>query len=145
VPPPPEDYRIQGLDADNDLAKINVCLWKGFNHGDNVDEDLSGRRLMQQAPNWKPELNIVAVAPDGCFAAYAGTWYDPALNCCFIEPVATVPEFRRMGLGRAAVMEGVRRCAAQGATKAFVGSDQPFYRSMGFIPVSARGPWFKTW
>jgi len=30
------------------------------------------------------------------------------------------------------VLEGIRRCGALGATCAYVGSDQPFYLSLGF-------------
>jgi predicted N-acetyltransferase YhbS len=50
-------------------------------------------------------------------------------------PVATDPQYRRMGLGRAAVLEGVRRCAALGARRAYVGSDQAFYQALGFRKV----------
>jgi hypothetical protein len=37
-----------------------------------------------------------------------------------------------MGLGRAAVLEGIRRCGGLGATVAFVGTGKVFYTSIGF-------------
>jgi predicted N-acetyltransferase YhbS len=48
-----------------------------------------------------------------------------------------------MGLGTAAVLEGIRRCGEEGATIALVGSEQPFYLEMGFeklfyIPLWAK-------
>ena len=60
-----------------------------------------------------------------------------------MEPVCTDSDYRRMGVGTAAVMEGIRRCAEEGATVAFVGSEQPFYHTMGFeklfnIPLWAK-------
>jgi hypothetical protein len=35
----------------------------------------------------------------------------------------------------------VRRCAELGAHWAFVGSDQEFYKAMGFQVISQRDPW----
>ena len=66
---------------------------------------------------------IVVEAPDGRFVSYCGMWYEPVHSIAYVEPVATDPDYRRMGLGRAAVMEGIRRCGALGATEAWVGSD----------------------
>jgi GNAT superfamily N-acetyltransferase len=140
----PDGYRVKGLDEENNLAKINECLWYGFDHEGDPSPHVAGRADAQLAPNWRADLNIVAEAPDGSFASYAGLWYDDALKCAFVEPVATHPSYRRMGLGTAAVMEGVRRCAALGAEFAFVGSSQPFYQAMGFKVMSVRNPWART-
>lgn len=71
-------------------------------------------------------------APDGSFAAYCGMWYEARHRIAYVEPVCTDPDYRRMGLGVAVVLEGIRRCGAEGATVAFVGSEQPFYLAMGF-------------
>jgi len=49
-----------------------------------------------------------------------------------------------MGLGKAAVLEGIRRCGALGATVAFVGSDLPFYQALGFMKVFDSCCWVKT-
>ncbi len=87
---------------------------------------------MQSAPNFRKDLNIVAEAPDGNFAAYAGFWFEGTNRYAYVEPVATDSDYRRLGLGRAVVLEGIRRCAELGATIAYVGSDQPFYLSFGF-------------
>ena len=60
-----------------------------------------------------------------------------------LEPVGTVPEHRRKGLARAAVLEAIRRVAALGVGQVFVGSDQAFYLSMGFQPKYAGHHWRK--
>jgi GNAT superfamily N-acetyltransferase len=44
------------------------------------------------------------------------------------ERVATDPDFRRMGLGMASVLESLRRAAELGAEVAWVGSGQEFYK-----------------
>jgi len=84
------------------------------------------------------------VAPDGEFASFAGTWYIAENRIAYIEPVATDPDHRRKGLGTAVVLEGLRRAAKLGATVAHVGSDQPFYRSMGFCVAFRQSLWRKV-
>jgi len=54
-------------------------------------------------------------------------WYTPDIDYAVVEPVATDPDYRRMGLGKAVVLEGVRRCFAEGANTIYVGSGQQFY------------------
>lgn len=53
--------------------------------------------------------------------------------------------YRRMGLGRAAVLEGLRRCATEGATTGYVGSNLPFYLALGFTPLSVAERWIRRW
>jgi GNAT superfamily N-acetyltransferase len=129
----PEGFRLKSLQEENDLHKIHRVLWRGFNHpGKPPEDELDGRRKMQSGPNFRVDLNIVVAAPDGNFVSYSGTWFEGVNRYCYVEPVATDPDYRRRGLGRAAVLEGIRRCGELGATVAYVGSDQNFYLSMGF-------------
>ncbi|MFZ5826201.1 MAG: GNAT family N-acetyltransferase [Bacillota bacterium] len=142
----PPGFQLKSLADENDLYKINRVLYRGFNHPGEPpedDEEIAGRKKMQSGPNFRPDLNIVAVAPDGQFVAYAGLWYVPANRMAYVEPVATDPDFRRLGLGKAAVLEGIRRCAKEGATVAWVGSQQPFYLAMGFEKACAVRAWVK--
>jgi len=50
-----------------------------------------------------------------------------------------------MGLGKAAVLEGIRRCAEKGAMAAFVGSTMPFYQSIGFQQIYNSSAWQREW
>ena len=68
--------------------------------------------------------------------SFAGLWVVPENRIAYVEPVATDPDYRRLGLGRAAVVESLRRAQAEGAEVAWVGSDQEFYASMGFEVTS---------
>jgi len=97
----------------------------------------------QATPNYRRDLNIVVVAPDGTFAAHAGIWYLPGLRVVHVEPVATDPGHRRRGLGTVAVIEGLRRVREDGATMAWVGSDQLIYMSMGFRVTAAPTLWWR--
>jgi predicted N-acetyltransferase YhbS len=142
MPAPRPGYIIQSLAEENDLAKVNRVLWRGFNHqGDPPEEGIQWRARAQATPNYRMELNIVAVAPNGDFAAYSGSWYVAANRVAYIEPVATDPAYRRLGLGTAVVLEAVRRARRLGATTAWVGSDQEFYLQMGFEVGSRSTLW----
>jgi len=142
----PDGFRLQSLADANDLNKLHRVLHRGFDHpGEPPVDELAGRERMQSAPNYRKDLNIVAVAPDGNYASYCGMWQDHTNSIANVEPVCTDPDYRRMGLGTAVVLEGIRRCGAEGATIATVGSDQPFYMSMGFKKLFDINLWAREW
>jgi GNAT superfamily N-acetyltransferase len=140
----PPGYRLVALSEGVDLVKFNRVLWRGFNHPGEPPEserDLEERRVSISGPHLNLDLCMVAVAPDGNYAAYSGLWYDPNSDYALVEPVATDPDHRRLGLGRAVVLEAVRRAARLGARQAYVGSDQQFYYQIGFHPLPAGTFW----
>lgn len=142
----PAGFALQSLQEENDLHKINRVMWRGFNHpGEPVGDDveIAQRKRMQSGPSFRKELTIVVKAPEGTYASFCGMWYETANRFAYVEPVATDPDYRRMGLGKAAVLEGIRRCGAAGATVAYVISAQPFYADMGFRPLFTTRPWVK--
>ncbi len=144
--PLPAGFRLRSLAEENDLRKVDRVLWRGFGHGDEPPEDgIRDREFMESAPNFRKDLNIVVEAPDGNFVSYCGMWLEPVHAIAYVEPVATDPDYRRMGLGRAAVLEGVRRCGALGARVACVGSSMLFYESLGFQEVYNRSAWQREW
>jgi len=141
----PDGFRIKSLADDNNLMKLHRVLWRGFDHpGEPPEDGIEDRRKMQEAPNYRKDLKIVAVAPNGDFASFCGMWYEARNKIAYVEPVATDPDYRRMGLGKAAVWEGIRRCGALGATVAFVGSDLEFYQAIGFEKLFDSNCWIKT-
>ena len=142
----PAGFRLKSLAEDNDLHKVDRVLWRGFGHGDEPPEDgIEEQRFMQSAPNYRKDLKVVVEAPDGSFVSFCGMWYEPVHSIAYVEPVATDPAYRRMGLGRAAVLEGVRRCGKMGARTACVGTTMPFYLSFGFRRVYGSPVWERSW
>ena len=139
-----ERFRLTSLADEPDWGKVNRALWRGFDHSGEPpasEADLEDRRKMFDTPSARRELKIAVAAPDGHFIAFCGMFYEPTNRFAYVEPVATDPDYRRMGLGKAAVREGIRRCAALGAVVAYVGSDQPFYLSMGFEVIYKSQCW----
>jgi predicted N-acetyltransferase YhbS len=140
----PEGFRLQSLADDNNLAQVTRVFWRGFNHGDEPpDESLTDRRKMQSAPHYRKDLNIVAVAPDGNYVSYAGLWFEDVNKFAYVEPVCTDPDYRRRGLAKAAILEGIRRCGEMGATVAYVGSTLPIYQNIGFKKLYTCNCWRK--
>ncbi len=144
----PPGFRLTSLAEDCDWAKVNRVLWRGFNHEGEPPmnaEELESRRRMFDTPNASRDLKIAVAAPDDSFAAFCGMFYEPVHRFAYVEPVVTDPDCRRMGLGKAAVLEGIRRCAELGAAVAYVGSDQLFYQALGFKKVFNSECWVKYW
>ena len=141
----PEGFRLKSLADENDLRKVQRVLHRGFDHpGEPPQEGLEGIRKMQSSPNFRKDITVVVQAPTGDFVSYCGMWYDEVNHYCYVEPVATDPDYRRRGLGRAAVLEGIRRCGELGATVAYAGTDKPFYLSFGFRKQFTTNCWRKS-
>ncbi|MFO8009041.1 MAG: GNAT family N-acetyltransferase [Candidatus Brocadiia bacterium] len=80
----------------------------------------------------RPDLDLSVVAPDGELASGCIIWHNARNRMGILEPVCTHPDYRRRGLGRAVVLDAIRRAAALGATRAVVDTTKPFYPAIGF-------------
>jgi mycothiol synthase len=115
---PAERCKVQGL---------------GFNHPDPREWTKPAEyREVQRAPDYRPELDLFTIAPNGEYASCCIVWYDAVNRTAFFEPVCTDGRYRLRGLGRAVIEEGIRRVERLGAVRALVGSSQEFYRRVGF-------------
>ena len=129
----PDGFALKSLAEENDILKIHRVLHRGFNHpGEPPGDGIEGRKVTQSNPNFRHDLTIVVKAPGGDYVTYCGMWYDEANRFGYVEPVVTDPDYRRRGLGKATVLESIRRCAEEGAEVVYVWSDRPFYTSLGF-------------
>ncbi len=95
-------------------------------------------RAFMNAPGYDPELDVAVAAPDSTIVSFAMGWIDADNRLGLFEPVGTCYEFHRRGLGKAALLEGLRRLQARGVEMALVScdADEPgnviFYQSAGF-------------
>jgi mycothiol synthase len=105
---------------------------------------VEGYQNVTHAPLYQPELDLVAVAPDGRLAAFCLCWLDEANKVGLFEPVGTHPDFRRMGLARAVMLEGLRRMQACGIETVVVASSadnaasRALYDALGFTDLESR-------
>ena len=106
-------------------------------------------RLVQRLPQYQPELDLIAAAPDGTGASACTVWYDAATKCGEFEAVGTSKAHRRRGVGRAVITEGLRRLHGLGATTAVVQTqitNAPaiaLYQSCGFEIAGEDRGWSK--
>ncbi len=144
----PNGFRVVSMDEALDLYKYGQVLWKGFDHelnGEgpfvfNEEKRIAFENEMVR-PNVDLSLKVAIVNPQGDYVAYCGMWYDPHAGFAVIEPVATDPDYRKLGLGKAVVLEGISRCKQRGAKIVFVGSSQQFYYNIGFRPYATSTQW----
>jgi hypothetical protein len=146
----PDGFYITTMKDSYDLYQYRRVLWKGFNHELNGEGEFAFSKQKEQdsndemiRPNVDLSLKVAVVSPDGNFVSYCGMWYDQEAGFSVIEPVATDPDFRKIGLGKAAVLEGIRRTGELGAKIALVGSSQQFYYSIGLRPYSTATIWIQ--
>jgi ribosomal protein S18 acetylase RimI-like enzyme len=122
-----QGYTVRSLGGVEELPARSWASWRGF-HPDEPDEDYEGWEWyhnIQRMPLYRRDLDIVAVAPTGEIAAFCTIWYDDVTRTGYFEPVATVPEHQRRGLGKAVMTEGLRRLKRMGGTLGTVGGGSP--------------------
>ncbi len=140
----PDGFEVRSMAENGDLALRCKVQGLGFNHPDSAEWMTPAEyREVQQAPDYREDFDLYVVGPDGEYVTCCIVWYDDANKIGFFEPVCTHPDFRRQGFGREVIMEGIRRVAAMGATKAYVGSSQEFYKAIGFQMKYATYTWTK--
>lgn len=140
----PDGFKIISLDEENEIKKINEVLWKGFDHGDEVEEDDDCRLLMQSSPHFKRDLTIVIKAPNEDYACFAGMWVDGVNPYAYLEPLATDPKYRKMNLATIALMESMKRTIKYGAKYCYGGSNG-FYFKIGFEQIAMNEIYLKEW
>jgi GNAT superfamily N-acetyltransferase len=140
----PDGFQLKDLGQDNNLIKVQRVLWRGFNHpGEPPEDRYSVWVMLETAPNFRRDLNLIVEAPNIDFVSYCGMWYVAAKRYCYVEPVATDPNYRLKGLARAVVLEGIRRCGLLGAKVAYVTTGIPVYEHIGFKRIRSNHWWRK--
>jgi ribosomal protein S18 acetylase RimI-like enzyme len=95
------------------------------------------------------ELDIVAVAPGGEFAAFCTGRVDPVSKIAELEPVGTHPDHRQKGLAKAVILECLKRLEKYNPTAIVILGAAPseaarkLYESVGFINKGERHYWAK--
>lgn len=140
----PKGFTIISLEDENDIQKIHEVIWRGFDHGDTPDNDLDCRLQMQSAPNFRKDLTMIIKAPNGDYACFCGMWLDGVNDYAYLEPLATDPRYRGLGLATIALTESMKRTQKFGATYCF-GGGSDFYLKIGFETVGGLEKWSKQW
>lgn len=128
-----------------DMTKVGKCCWKGFDHeqeGPWNYQDDQNNYILQVAPHATAELAVAIADEEGEYACFAGMWWTPENRLAYMEPLCTIPEYRRKGLAAAALSELYRRTKALGATH-MTGGTIDFYKAIGYKPAVKWTYWKK--
>jgi GNAT superfamily N-acetyltransferase len=130
-------------DAWNDLAQIGM---PDARSGFSTEIYCS----LRDAPLYDPALDILVEADDGTLVANCIAWADAASGVGIFEPVGTHAQYRRRGLARLAILEGLRRLRARGLRWGGVGTAHfntpaiATYRSCGFTLFDRTAWWTRA-
>ena len=134
--------RYRGFESHSLRHKdTEVCIVSKDKPDDNDGE--RAYQLLRKAPDYRPELDLSVVDENNEIASFTTVWYDESNRIGMLEPVGTIPSYRRMGLAKAVIFEGINRIRKLGAKKIYVGSDQKFYLSIGFTVEYEKEVWQK--
>jgi mycothiol synthase len=151
VSPTPGGYHIRSMGDESEHASRSWCSWRAF-HSDepesNYDGDHSWYKNIQSAPLYRRDLDIVAAAPDGSIAAFCTIYYDDYTRSAVTVLVGVAAEHWRRGLGKAVVIEGMRRLKQLGCTRVFsTANEEPadaLYNSV-MTDMKVTDTWVKDW
>jgi len=145
--PFPEGYSVHKVQALSEEQFVRRAQVESKVFGGTIT--VSFLRELQEAPIYRPDLDLVMKAPDGEIAAFCTIWFDEEHNAGFYEPIGTVSAHRRYGLGKALMMEGFRRLQGMGASVAYLGhgadnhAGERLYESVG-MSVFDREYWWHS-
>jgi ribosomal protein S18 acetylase RimI-like enzyme len=134
--PLPAGFSVRAVDGPAEWQR-RVDLHRVVYHPSRVT--LKAYRRLRAAPIYRPNLDLVAVAPSGAFVSYCILWYDERNRIGEYEPVGAHPDWRRQRITRAVLVEGLRRLRALGAERSIVmtsSNNTPairLYESVGFV------------
>ena len=144
----PGGYRLHEVrpghaeDCERYAALLNAAFGRDFHKAQEIVTFTS------KSPSFRSELELVAVAPDGSFAALAGMIYEEDNRYGLFEPVCATPKPRPLGLTGLLMVEGHRRACELGAECCHVATGigaaaNRFYSALGFEIISTGWMWVK--
>lgn len=138
----PDGFRLLEGQNVSDAAKA-LAHARAF-HYEGTDAAAQVLRLyggLREAPGYRSDLDLAVVTEHGEVAAFCNIFTDADNRIGILEPVGTVPDYRKLGLGRAVIYEGLNRLRASDIVKAYTGPYQPFYEAIGFQREVEYGVW----
>jgi ribosomal protein S18 acetylase RimI-like enzyme len=146
----PTGCQVRAVAEAGDIANRAAAqrdVWRPWSVSNVSDDDYA---YLMRLPGYHRDLDIVTVTPDGVIAAYVNGWLDPINRIGDFGPVGARPGYRRQGLTRAALLEGLRRMKEHGMERMCIStgvSNTPalrLYESIGFKIVNRCLDYVKT-
>lgn len=145
----PQGFTLRHVAGEHEIPAWVECYNQSFiDHWNHHPRTVEQQMHWVRTPTYRPELDLVAVADDGTFAAFCFCSINLEANTLagnhegWINLLGTRRGYRKLGLGRAMLLAGLSTIKAQGMDTALLGVDAEnptgalhLYESVGFTPV----------
>lgn len=136
--PLPPGFRLRSATGEDEVEALVSLHRLAFGSDHMTVEE---RLAIMRAPGYAPDMDLLAVAPDGEPAAFCICGMEgPATG--YTDPIGAHPKYQRLGLGKAILSAGLRALKTRGATLAEIGTSsqnlpmQRLAERCGFTRVS---------
>ena len=127
IPTPqlPSGFTIRHLEGEHEIEALVALHRAAF---DTENMTVESRLAMMRVSDYEPELDLIAIDPDGIFAAYCMCHINheenrlTGRNDGYTDPVATHPAFQRLGLAKALLLRGLSLLRQRGIDTAYLGT-----------------------
>ncbi|HUP27316.1 MAG TPA: GNAT family N-acetyltransferase, partial [Chloroflexia bacterium] len=159
IPEPkfPEGYTLRHKEGAEEAEKWVECFNQSFiDHWNFFPETVEDHVHWLKSPHYRKELDLVAIAPDGSFAAFCFCGIDPEDNKRnnrkdgWIHILGTRRGHRKIGLGTAMLLSGLRKLKEEGMETGKLGVDAEnptgalqLYEANGFTKATTGVSYFK--
>jgi mycothiol synthase len=143
------DFLVRECRGEPEVFARAKAQHAAFNSTAPFERYLERFRNFMRSPVYDQRLDIVAVTPDRQIGSFCIVWMDAVNQVGLFEPVGTQPDLQRKGMGRAVMLDGLRRLQAGGMRQAIVSTFEDnrvaikFYQSVGFQIVNQLGTYEK--
>ncbi len=153
----PSGFKLKQVSGEQDIeAWVELFNESFLEHWNHQDLTVATARDWFNNPSYLPELNLMAVAPDGTFAAFCVGYINGQENARhgrkegWIKLLGTRRNFRKLGLGKAMLIAVIKQFKAMDIEQVKLGVDAQnltsamrLYESVGFHPVNTWLSYFK--
>lgn len=156
-PQMPAGFTVRSVIGEQDAeAWVEMHNQSFIDHWNHQDLTVEEYKHWHTDPDYRPELDLVAIAPDGTFASHCYCAIYPEDNKRsgrqegWVGVLGTRRGFRRLGLGKAMLLSGMQKLLAAGMNLAKIGVDydnpngaRQLYESVGFRKLHTSVSYYK--
>jgi len=143
------EFTVRACKGEPEVEARARAQYSAFGSSAAFERYLERFTKFMRSPVYDHNLAIVSVTANGEIGAFCIVWIDLINKVGLFEPVGTHPDFQRKGLGRAVMLEGMRRLKEGGMVQAIVSTFEDnaaaikLYESIGFQLVNRLGTYEK--
>ncbi|MFW9929797.1 MAG: GNAT family N-acetyltransferase, partial [Candidatus Thorarchaeota archaeon] len=144
----PEGFKIRSIKGKSEYGDYARAIREVFGHGEwfnaGVVEELDSNSYYNQ------DLDLIVEAPNGDIASFCTFRMDPITRITELEPMGTVPRYRKLGLGLAILGEGFKKLEKYDPSLLYIGgaANNPgankLYEATDFIVKGIFYKWIKN-